>query len=86
MKRRRRRKPYTLQEAQARLSDMLDRIDFLANERDDIDLQEACRALHAFSQGVSVLKSLYEAEAAAEVPELRERLRALEDHARRLHA
>ena len=86
MKRRRRKKPYTLLEAQARLSDMLDRIDFLANEREDLDLTEACRALHAFSQGVSVLKGLVEAEAAAEVPELRERLRALEDHARRLNA
>lgn len=86
MKRRRSRKPYTLDEARRRLSDLLHVIDYLVHERDDLDLQEACRAMHAFSQGASVLKSLYESEALEELSSLKDRIYALESDAGRLRA
>ena len=78
MKRRRVRKPFTLEEARVRLSDLLWQIDYLVHDRDDLDLAEACRAMHAFSQGAAVLKTLTEADALAELEDLRERLHAVE--------
>ena len=86
MKRRRSRKPFSLDEARRRLSDLLWQIDYLVHERDDLELAEACRAAHAFAQGASVLKSLYEAEALEELDGLKERLYALESDARHLRA
>lgn len=78
MKRRRDRKPFTLEEARARLSDLLWQIDYLVHKRDDLDLAEACRAAHAFAQGASVLKTLTEASALEEIQQLRERIDAVE--------
>ena len=78
MRRRRDRKPFTLEEARRRLSDLLWQIDYLVHEREDLDLAEACRAMHAFSQGASVLKSLYEADALEELSNLKERIDVLE--------
>ena len=86
MKRRRERKPFTLEEARRRLSDLLWQIDYLVHEREDLDLAEACRAMHAFSQGASVLKSLYEADALQELASLKDRIHALEHHESRLRA
>lgn len=78
MKRRRDRKPFTLEEARKRLSDLLWQIDYLVHARDDLDLAEACRAAHAFAQGASVLKALAEANALEEIAELRKRVDAVE--------
>jgi polyhydroxyalkanoate synthesis regulator phasin len=86
VKRRRDRKPFTLEEARRRLSDLLWQIDYLVHQRDDLDLAEACRALHAFAQGASVLKSLYEAEALEELAALKDRVNALESDQSRLSA
>ena len=86
MKRRRSRKPYTLEEARRRLSDLLHQIDYLVHERDDLELQEACRAAHAFAQGAAVLKALHEADALQELDTLKERVHALEADARGLRA
>jgi len=77
VKRRRDRKPFSLEEARKRLSDLLWQIDYLVH-RDELDLAEACRAMHAFAQGASVLKSLTEANALEEIAELRERVDAVE--------
>jgi hypothetical protein len=78
MKRRRDRKPFSLEEARRRLSDLLWQIDYLVHERDDLDLAEACRAAHAFAQGAAVLKALTEGNALEEIAELRERVDAVE--------
>ena len=86
MKRRRSRKPYTLEEARRRLSDLLHQIDYLVHERDDLELQEACRAAHAFAQGAAVLKTLQEVDALDEIEALKGRVHELEASTRGLRA
>jgi len=76
--RRRNRKPFTLEDAQRHLSDLMWLLTHTIHQRDDVDLGELCRATHAFAQAASVLKALQEVDVLSEVESLRDRVHALE--------
>lgn len=84
--RRRNRTPFTLEEVQRHLSDLMWLLTHTIHARDDVDLGELCRATHAFSQAASVLKSLQETDVLSELEHLRERVHALETEERALSA
>lgn len=79
MKKRRNRKPFTLEDAKKHLSDLMWLLTYTIHERDDVDLAGLCKATHAFSQAASVYVRLTEADALEEIETLRERVYAIEE-------
>lgn len=79
MKKRRQRKPFTLEDAKRHLSDLMWLITHTIHNSDDVDLAELCKATHAFSQAANTLKGLNEADALEEIEALRERVHAIEE-------
>jgi DNA gyrase/topoisomerase IV subunit A len=75
MRRRRDRKPYSIEDAKLAISDAMWLIEAYLKKQAPHELGDLTKALHALAQGANVLKNLSEATAITESEQLQKELR-----------
>jgi DNA gyrase/topoisomerase IV subunit A len=75
MRRRRDRKPYSIEDAKLAISDAMWLIEAYLKKQATHELGDLTKALHALAQGANVLKNLSEATAITESEQLQKELR-----------
>ena len=75
MRRRRDRKPYTIEDAKLAISDAMWLIEAYLKKQATHELGDLTKALHALAQGANVLKNLSEAAAISEAEALQKEVR-----------